>query len=277
MPALGSYNIGDKLNVVMIGRPGSGKTIALASFPCTPKENSKIPFGHWNAQWDWRERPLLTYYGGDNAIVKGTSVMSGMDVVRYASNEYNAFAEKLEKQEVNTPYKTISVDSLTALSRAIVDYSISMRPSEKAANPQRKFRAKGQIDLPEIEDYGVESQALGNIADFLKVLPCHTILTAHYLEWSSKNVVTGTEEKVSRLITAGKGIAAALPGNFDEVWYFERKTDMSGKQFYWCHFRGGYPDTKTALPLPDKIDWTGKNFFEELKKLLAAKGIKLAE
>lgn len=280
MPSLDKLGVtlGDKINGIFIGKGGSGKTIAAMSFPHEPKELTdqqktinlvKNEQGLWVAEWDWRIKPVLLYYPPEHHKM--------IDVDMYRAEEYNKFAEKLEKQELKTPYKTIVVDSLTTLGKGIIDYSLSLRPGLIASKERKSFRMKGAIDLPEIEDYGVEAQALGNIMDALKVIPAHTILTAHYIEWSAKNVITGTDEKVTRLLTAGKAIAAAIPTTFDEIWYFTKNSDMSGKTSYICYFRGGpYPDTKTALPLPDKLDWTGKNFFEEIDRILKAKGIELS-
>lgn len=249
-----------KIKALWVGKPGRGKTMGILDFPKPMLIQD----------FDFRLEPLIVHATKEQ--------LAGIEYDSYTGDDYGKFMDKMNRLETKCPYKTIFTDSLTTMADSITAYSMSLRPSERAANPQRKaFRSKGKIELLEIEDYGVEAQALTDFIDYAKILPCHFILSAHYLEWAAKNIITGSEEKVTRLLTAGKGIAAKIPALFNEVWFFDVKKHPQQAIFVIKTAGLGDVETKTALKLPTELEWTNKSLWKVVKEAAGKNGITFFE
>ena len=258
MPTLDSLIMGDKITLLAVGAPSTGKTVSLADWPRPIQLHD----------FDFRLRPLLQ--------VVPAEIRKEIEYHSYGPTDFQKFYDNMNKLELRCPFKTVVVDSLTTASSAIVGYSMSMRKGEVAASKGRKeYKSKGVIQIPEIEDYGAEGQALTDLIDFGRIIPAHFILTAHMITLDCKNLQGETWIEYS-VLTAGRKIAAKIPALFDEVWWFEKTRDMSGKESYTVHFRGkgeGGLLSKTALPLPQRLTWTDKpGIFLQVQALLKEKG-----
>jgi hypothetical protein len=58
--------------------------------------------------------------------------------------------------------------------------------------------------------------------DIARSLPCHFILTAHWLVIEYDDQINKKKFIMRQLVTAGKKIAAKVPIYFDEMYYFGR-------------------------------------------------------
>lgn len=246
---LSDYSPTSKFFCIFKGEPGSGKSIAAASFP--------EPFF---LDLDGRIKSVATFYRADPA--------------KLAKIEYDRFTnffrikEKLKELKTRCPYKTIVVDSLTALADIIIRQMIMEKgDSGKKVGGQR---------VASIEDYGGEAAGLMEVIDSLREIydnhGANIILTAHVLQTEVKDLEQPGKTTYSRsLLTGGKKVAAKLPGYFDEVWHFQvvpsiNVADPPSYSVITHHAGSDY--AKTSLPLPTRIDFTGKSLYTEVARLL---------
>lgn len=256
---LGNAVFGDTYMALFVGRPGSGKSVAAASWY---KEGPVYIF-----DLDGRFRSLLKMYGWDEKAKKN------IHFDQYPSDDFAMIEQKVNSFERNLPYRTIIFDGVTVLGQCLINYSMSLRGT---ANPNAKGRRVGAVELTTIEDFGVEARGMMQVLDAFKDLAmkgkCNVIFNAHLIQWKEKIGLSGAEEDKYQIVTAGKKVAGAIDGYFDEVYYFTKKTiEPEVPPTYECFTQGGsqFPG-KTALHLPTKIDWTqGKRddptFYDRIK------------
>lgn len=224
--------MGGKIFQLSVGYPGTGKTVAAASYP------PPIYF----LDLDLRMAPLAKMFAGREDI----------EFDSYGPNDFLKFWEKLNQiRQGNTPHKTYIVDSLTALARMTLNYAVSLRGSG------RDFKKKGVIDLLEIEDFGAEGRLLGTVLDSFRASRKNFIMTAHLIETTEKDIKAKSETVCKSLLTGGKKIAAEIPSYFDEVYYHFVRTSMDGKpEFLISTVKKDDIFAKSALPIPAEINYT---------------------
>lgn len=273
MPKVSDIKLGTKINALLKGEPGGGKTFLEGSFP----------------------RPMyIADLDHKVDVLKKMEMELGRDVFNcddieydtYGAKDYPAFREKFMEFEriadsgYDFPFKTVCVDSLTTLADMLIRYSLSVRGGERRAeNANAKERKRGVIEMPEFEEFNVESLAINQLIDIGRNLPAHFILTAHVIRTTSKDNA-GRERESRVLMTAGKKIAAAIPAKFKEQWLIEPDTGINAGDIvsYLVRTKPTSIDTaSTLLPLPSKIDFTDKPFYPILVELLREKGIELNE
>jgi hypothetical protein len=112
------------------------------------------------------------------------------------------------------------------------------------------------------------------------------IVEAHLVETTSRKKTTtkdfiGEEITIQRLLTAGKTVAAELPGYFDETYYFYKidKVEPPNEYKVSTISMNGVEVCKTALPLPASIDFTmepgGEGLYQKIVKICKEKGMEL--
>lgn len=239
--------VGDKLTAIFKGDPGTGKTIAAASF--SGGEEDVYFF-----DLDQRIRPLVLHFNHPE-------VRRYRDRIKFdtyvGDNTWKDLCDKLDGLISYNPYGTICMDSLTALSRILISLMLLARGE---AGKQKLKR--GGVALTQIEDYSGEANGINQVIDALRVISgngtkCHIILTAHVIMTSEKS----REGKVSfsrQLVNSGaKKTVAEIPAYFDEAWHFDVSTGPTGRPQYRILTRNVGTDwAKTALPVPDEIDFT---------------------
>lgn len=251
------------LKCLFKGKPFTGKTRAVGSFP----------------------GPILIcdFDGKAKVIRKDYPERTDITVEKYSAENYPSFERRWEGLQEGCRYETVVIDSLTNLSNTLIRYSMNVRGVDRnkdARTGEAKERKRGVIDLPEIEEYGVETSALQNIIDIGMVIPCHFILTAHVLEISLGKNLQGKDMGTTRnLLTAGKKIAAQIPSRFEEMYLFESDTGFDDDEIsYWIRTKStGLDAAGTLLPLPDKIVLTDKGLFTQIVEILKEKGIEYKE
>lgn len=263
--------LGAKINALVKGEPGGGKTFLAGSFP----------------------RPMYIFDLDHKVdvlkkmeMVLGKDVFSceGIEYDTYGAMDYPKFREKaLELEKASDsgyfPYKTVCIDSLTTLADMLIRYSLNLRGGERREEGKNKERKRGVIEMPEFEEFNVESLAINQLIDIGRNLPAHFLLMAHVLRISQKDN-SGRERESRVLMTAGKKIAAAIPAKFKENWLVEPDTGLSSTDSvsYFVRTKPTGNDTaSTLLPIPEKIDFTDRPFYKVLEKLLEEKGIILNE
>ena len=234
MPKISDLKIGGKLFQLFIGRPGSGKTIAAASYP-----------------------PPIYFFDLDKRIDSLAAMFPGradIEYDQYGPEEYDKLWNKiLQIKAGNSPFKTYVLDSLTSLARMGINYSLSLRG--------RAGMTRGVIQMIEVEDYGGETRVLSSMMDAFRGsnFKSNFILTAHLVETNSK-VLNKPDTIQQRLLTGGKTIAAEIPGYFNEIYMFNKEMGFDSKAKYVMRTNDNAAgiDTKTALPIPSEIDFTMK-------------------
>ena len=261
MPKISDIKIGGRLFQLSVGYPGTGKTVAAASYP-TP-----ILF----LDLDLRLAPLAKMFPGREDI----------EYESYGPNDFLRFWNKLQEIRAgNTPHKTYVLDSLTALARMTLNYSVSMRGSSGDEKRKSSFKAKGVIDLLEIEDFGAEGRLLGHVVDSFRATKKNFIMTAHLIHTTEKDIKTKTESDYKSLLTGGKKIAAEIPSYFDEIYYHFIETQMDDSMSYKIStVKRNDVFAKTALPLPPTLDYTMKpgepGLFQKIQAACKANGVEI--
>lgn len=249
MPNAMQYKTEDRIFALFVGRSGSGKSVAAASF----------------------DRPLVDldmdfrFAGIKAAIDQG--IISGDEV------SYEQFAPRsgwtpIEKYLMNLdflrvqgafPLKTIIIDSVTSLTRLLVVTS----------HAEQRGKSIGSLRVSGPGDYAFEASATHQVFDYLRSFKCNIIATAHIIdkygkidpskEYSESGVVG---EKLSIRENLGENIQTY----FDNVFRFSRDV-VSGQVKYYVEFATDLAKNAYAIP-PGKFDITGKNFSVFFKELI---------
>lgn len=232
--------LNDSVFALFKGEPGTGKTIAAGSFP-----------DPYFISTDQKVGSLKMYYPDRIEEIKFDFFNSYWDVY-----------QRLEELQSNCPFKTVINDSLTRTARLAMQHSMQFRPDDRPKGKELG-RSKGQLMLPEIEDYGAESQALWQVLyklhDINQKWKCNVILIAHVVPTEGPK---GTSRSI---LTGGKKIAAEIPGEFDEIYHFTVRRGLTSEmpnQYLALTHHEGEDFARTALPLDGAIDFTNGDFYK---------------
>lgn len=243
---LSEKKIGERFMGLFVGPPGSAKTVSAASFVLSDPEKPIYIF-----DLDGRVAPLLRFY---------PKHLDRIESDYYGPQSFEKVNKKLEKLQDypknKFPYSTVVFDGLTSSGDQLINYMLTLRGTSAGAE---KGKERGVISLAGPEDYGGEARGLSMILDIARSLPCHFILTAHWLMIEYDDPIKKHKYIVRQLLTAGKKIAAKIPIYFDEMYYFDVESAMADnvKPKYVCRTAGGTGfSAKTALTLPAKFPVT---------------------
>lgn len=240
MPNTKDLVIGERLFCLFKGEPGVGKTRAAGSFP----------------------EPFFFDFDGRLATLK---LAFGDKSIAYESyyGNFRGAMNKLEELTNYCPYGTVVFDSLTSYVRTVLTHMIKSRGGKGDL-------MRGGLPVAQIEDYGGETAALVQLVDALRAISTkkvNVILTAHVVSVTEKNIKNQQVTEMRQLLTGGKKIAAELPAYFDEAYHFFTQGGFDGKpEFKTYTMNAGEDWAKTALPIPQLITWTNKNFYETIKE-----------
>lgn len=254
MPSdLEGMTIGGKQVALFKGDPGTGKTIAAASY-----SGGKDDIYFFDL--DQRIRPLVLHFAHPD--LRGYKKAIKFDTYS-GETAWGDLCKKLDSLISYNPYAMICMDSLTALSRMLISLMLTARGDAG----KQKLKAGG-VALTQIEDYSGEANGINQVLDAMRVISgrdattegkCHVILTAHVIQVSEKNRAGAVS--VSRfLVNAGaKKTVAEVPAYFDEAYHFDVQTGPDGNPQYRIITRNiGEDWAKTALPLANEIDFTAR-------------------
>lgn len=240
------------------GDPGTGKSPAACSWP-EPYLFDVDGRIQSTAQY-WRGKKKIAY---DNYI-----------------NNYPAIMEKIDKLIDRNPYQTVIMDGITTVARAIQRACFQSRQSgatfrdregntrqyiNMIANPMTGFKG---IPKLEIDDYMAENNGIIQMLDGLRSLwndgkGCNVIVIGHVISSDQKDL-KGRITTTRRLITGGTKIAAEIPIYFNEAYHFNVEA-YADRKFQIYTRNEGDDWAKTSLPIPDKIDFTNKNLYNDIQ------------
>ena len=195
-------------------------------------------------------------------------------------------SRKIDEFKINCPYETLIIDSITSLSTLALN-SVGLTKKETVITMMERSREKGKskkpgeqaVDVMGIDYYNAEANFFERyFMDEMKYLwsrpgnPKNVIVLAHIIKTESgPDLKTGIVTTTKRIVTAGRKTAAFIPARFDEDYTFtiERNSFSSEapkRVMYSVPFMDD--DSRTALNLPEKIDFTNKNFYDLYKEYL---------
>jgi len=223
------------------GDPGTGKSIAAASYP--------KPYFF---DMDGRMKSVVNYWRPR--------------AKEFEYDRFNSFYQvnhRLEEFYSYCPFETLVYDGITSGADQILADMLSTR--DKGA----KKVLRGGIEMYQIEDYGGESRGLQIVIDNLKAISfkhgINCIVTAHVLTTESTDLKSKVTTTSRTLLTAGKKVAAKLPKDFDEAYHFDVQANMEvgGDPKYTVVTRNtGWDWAKTALPIDTRIDFTNGSLYD---------------
>lgn len=170
---------------------------------------------------------------------------------------------KLEKLQVNCPYKTIIVDSITSIGDCMTS---QVRNVKKATNQGGKVI--GNIPVSGLEEFNAESSAFKEMIALLKDIHkyhmVHIILIAHVIG-QRKDEEGNKSTHHSRIIVTGAAqISAKIASYCTEAYHFNIEQDFDANSegkygIYTSHTGNDY--ARTSLPLERKILFNDKPLY----------------
>ena len=249
MPLASQYRAEDRIFALFVGRSGSGKSVAAASF----------------------ERPLTDLdfdfrFGGiksaiDQGIISGDSISYEQFSPR---NGWNPVNKWLEQQDVyrmtgQLDLKTIIIDSITSLTRLFVVSSHS----------EQRGKMIGNLRVSGPGDFNFEASATHQVFDYLRSFKCNIIATAHIIDKYGKldpSKEYGETGIIGEKLSIRDNLGENIQTYFDNVFRFSRDV-VAGKVKYYVEFATDLAKNAYGIP-PGRHDITGKNFCDYLKSII---------
>ena len=207
-----------------------------------------------NTPWIKRDRINYTYYPPHRT----------KDDVKQTFQKLNEDFEalqvmlKLGQSDVNT----VILDGLPAHTFALIMDSIPLTHGQGT-----KGRKYGALNVPGMEDYLFESNAVTAVMAFLKSLPVQNVIVTCQVvdDFEKENPADPYSKtiKVGEKLPIRNKLAATIPGGFDHIFRFDRKV-FDGKNHIYVTFwndiaRTVYPN----MPF-EPVDITDKSFYKVL-------------
>lgn len=237
----------DFLKVLQTGEPSVGKSSAMITYP--------RPIFVFD--FEQRMRSVIPYAN------KLGIPLSEIEVETFT--DWNSAIQKLRGWRTNCPFKSIGFDSFTSMADTILAQVINIKGMEKGSQTKRI----GNIQVSSIEDYMAESGAFGEWIQLMRQVPAHVIANAHLILTEVQDAGTKKVTIQRSLLTGGKKIAAKIPAYVDYVFNFSLRPNVDAskppERLVYTQ-SNGVDFAKSSTTLPFIIEWTNKNFYEELKK-----------
>ena len=238
----------DSVMFLFKGEPSSGKSIAAASFPNCYIFDMEDRIRSVAAHWIPRGKKDIQYD-------------------TYGYHDYNRFDlmwDKLIEAQNRLQFDTVIVDTLTSCSDLLLHHV-----NRQKGMDNKKLKKVGGVTVNSIEDYNAESAALTELVLLMRQIKCkYKILVAHVVKTDRQDLENNETVVTRQLLTAGKKVAAKLPGYFDEILHFEQKPQGGRPKFLVQTMSTGEDFARTTLKLPQTIDQTGQSLFEIIQPSL---------
>jgi hypothetical protein len=252
MPTLDQAN-SDVLFTMLKGEPGTRKSTAALSYP-TPQ--------YWistDQKMEALTMPMKKWGVNPKQVVYDDYV------------DWSKPKAKLEQLQVDCPFKTIIVDSITSIGDNMNRETIKMKRSGQGEG-EGKGKKIGNIYVPGIEEYNAEASAFQELIALLKDIhkfhKVNIILIAHVVGQRNKDNDTNKLTHHSRvIITGGDKISGKIASYMTEVYHFNIEADFnidSGEgKFGLFTQHTGNDYARTSLPLERKILFNSEPLYEK--------------
>lgn len=176
---------------------------------------------------------------------------------------------KLEQLQVNCPFRTIIVDSITSIGDAMT----SQVRKQKRGGGQGEAKGKtiGGISVSGLEEYNAESSAFQELIAMLKDIHSYhkvnIVLIAHVVGQRKNDDANKLTHHSRVIITGGDKISGKIASYMTEVYHFNVESsfdvDSGTGSFglYTSHTGNDY--ARTALPLERKITFNDDPLYEK--------------
>ncbi len=246
MPNLEQASKDDALFVMLKGEPGTRKSTCALSFP--------LPQFWVSADQKMEALTLPAKRWGVD-----------MTQVHYEDySDYDAAETKLKTFQLNCPYRTIIVDSVTSIGDNMNHQTIKFKKGEGGG------KRIGTIYVPGLEEYNAEASAFSGMMAILKDIhkfhKVNVILIAHVVgqrKDDDKNKLTHHSRVI---ITGGDKISGKIASKMTEVYHFDVKpgfaeTDEGEYACYTSHTGNDY--ARTSLPLERRIAFNNEPLYSK--------------
>ena len=261
MPSLNDVKI-DALFSMFKGEPGTRKSTAALSYP-TPQ--------YWISTDQKMEALMLP--------AKKWGVK--MSEIQYDDfTDWDKPKAKLEQLQVNCPFKTIIVDSVTSIGDNINSQTRRFKQADGG-----KGKSVGGIKTNSIEDYMAEATAFQELIALLKDIHkfhhVNVILIAHVVGQRKDSDDNKLTHHSRVIITGGDKISGKIAAYMTEVYHFNIKAEFEANkegQYGLMTVHTGNDFARTSLPLPQEILFNNQPLYEKwispaIEKLKAEKPI----
>ncbi len=180
-------------------------------------------------------------------------------------NDWDKPRAYLEKLQVNCPFKTIIVDSITSIGDCMT------RQVRKAKSQSGDGGKKiGNIPVSGLEEFNAESAAFQEMIALLKDIhkyhKVNVILIAHVLGARKDNDANKLTHHSRIIVTGAEKIGAKIASYMTEVYHFNItpafEADKEGAYgLFTVHTGNDY--ARTSLPLPREINFNSDPLYEK--------------
>ena len=250
MPTLDTV-VHDHLFCMFKGEPGTRKSTQALSFPLPQ---------YWfstDQKMDALKLPARKW---------------GIDMKQVNYDDYTDYGKlriKLEQLQVNCPFRTIIMDSITSEGDVINRGTLKAKQGTKRQDGSDKGGMIGGIPVNSIEDYKAEASAFQEIIALLKDISnfhkVNIILIAHVISARKLDDKAPITHFSRVIVTGGQTISAKIPAYCSEVYHFnvegEINVDQEGKYgLYTVHT--GHDFARTSLPLERRIIFNDRPIYD---------------
>ena len=183
--------------------------------------------------------------------------------------DWNKPKAKLEQLQLNCPYKTIVLDSITSMADMTLRQTMKVKYGMTRQSGQAAGKLVAGIAVNEIEDYNAESSALQELIALTKDIHAfhkvNIILIAHVVKAEYRDTTKKTTHISRQIVTAGKNVAAKIPAYCGEVYHFNIKQGFAegqGGDYSLLTEHTGDDFARTALGLDREIVFKDKPLYE---------------
>jgi hypothetical protein len=244
MANLGQVNMG-ALFAMFKGEPGTRKSTQALSFPgrqfwvSTDRkmESLVLPAKRWGIK------------------------LADIDYEDYT--DWDKPKAKLKQFQLNCPYKTIIVDSITSIGDNMTSQVMGLKGKEGGG------KTIGNIQVSGLEEYNAESAAFRELIAMLKDIHSYhkvnVILIAHVVGQRKNDDANKLTHHSRVIITGGDKISGKIASYMTEVYHFNVKpgfaeTDEGEYSLFTSHTGNDY--ARTSLPLERNIAFNDKPLYE---------------
>lgn len=250
MPTMGDVGF-EGLYCMFKGEPGTRKSTQALSFP-----GPQYWFS-WDRKMNGIFLPMRKW---------------GIDPKTITFDDYedwNKPRAKLEQLQLNCPYKTIVLDSITSMADMTLRQTVRLKYGMTRQSGQTAGKLIAGIAVNEIEDYNAESSALQELIALTKDIHAfhkvNIILIAHVVKAEYRDTTKKTTHISRQIVTAGKNVAAKIPAYCGEVYHFNIKQGFAegqGGDYSLLTEHTGDDFARTALGLDKEIVFKDKPLYE---------------
>lgn len=187
---------------------------------------------------------------------------------------------KLEQFQLNCPYKTIVIDSITSIGDCMTS---QVKKLKRGAGEGKVI---GNIPVSGLEEFNAESSAFQELIAILKDIhkfhKVNIILIAHVLGARKDNDANKLTHHSRIIVTGAEKISAKIAAYMTEVYHFNVKQDFNvdtgeGKYALFTQHTGN-DYARTSLPLAREIEFNNDPLYDKwivpaIKKLKEEKPV----